>query len=182
MRAVRLQVPQDRRARSDAPHWPDKMKCWSLTFWAGTRACWRAILKCPMRSRPLTWLLLSVMLFLGGAYAWRLVNQRAARRVVMSTAQPRAQSPLSHAPLIVRPSPISLLSQPSALNSPPAPAQVPLTHHASSLSSPIRPHPSPIWFVAQPPSSSKTPCSILLNLSSWGSLTICRPRAIPAHT
>jgi len=73
------------------------------------------------------------MLFLGGAYAWRLVNQRAARRVVMSTAQPRAQSPLSHAPLIVRPSPISLLSQPSALNSPPAPAQVPLTHHASRI-------------------------------------------------
>ena len=84
-----------------------------------------------MRSRSLTWLLLSVMLFLGGAYARRLVNQRAARGFVVPTAQPRARSPVSHAPLIPSPSPIPLLSQPSSGNSPPAPS--PLTHHASRI-------------------------------------------------
>ena len=55
-----------------------------------------------MRSRPLTWLLLSVMLFLTGGYVWRLGKQCAAQRMVMPAVLTYPPSPVSHASPVLR--------------------------------------------------------------------------------
>ena len=44
------------------------------------------MLRCPMRSRRLIWLLLSVMLFVTGACIWRLGIKRADERSAVSGA------------------------------------------------------------------------------------------------
>jgi subtilisin-like proprotein convertase family protein len=69
------------------------------------------------------------MLFLAGAYVWRLGREYAAQRIVVPAAQPRSPSPVSPAPRIARLSPIPLLSQPSALTS--LPPKQSLTQHAT---------------------------------------------------
>ena len=88
-----------------------------------------------MRSRPLLWLLLSVMLFVAAAYLCRLGGQWATGRILVPAARSHSPSPVSHASPITPLSPIPLLSQPQALNSPP-PEQS-LTQHATRNTNPF---------------------------------------------
>src|ERR1039457_5112021 len=88
-----------------------------------------------MRSRPSIWLLVSVMLFVTGACCWRLGNKRAAERAAAPSLGPHAQTPVSRASGIMRTPPVSRLSQPGAIRSPPTAA--PLTHHASRITHPL---------------------------------------------
>ena len=88
-----------------------------------------------MRSRPLIWLLLSVMLFVAGACFWRLGGQWAAERIAVPAARSHSPSPVSRASPITPLSPIPLLSQPGALNSPPP--EQPLTQHATRNTNPF---------------------------------------------
>src|ERR1035441_1235196 len=64
-----------------------------------------------MRSRPLAWLLLSVMFFAGAFYFWRLGDKWAARQVAPPITH--------HASRITPPSSIPLLSGAGTLNLPP---------------------------------------------------------------
>src|ERR1017187_6895764 len=73
-----------------------------------------------MRSRPLAWLLLSMVFFAGAFYFWRLGDKWAARRSTTPVTQ--AQHPTSniqHPTSTGFPSPIPLLSQAGTLNVPP---------------------------------------------------------------
>src|ERR1019366_4783176 len=69
-----------------------------------------------MRSRPLTWLLVSVMLFVTGACLWRLGDRRAAERPVASSFWIHPPSPVPRAsrttpeprfPLLIQAGPLS---------------------------------------------------------------------------
>src|ERR1035437_4520224 len=75
-----------------------------------------------MRPRPLAWILLSVLCFVGTFYFWRLGDRWAAQRTAAPALPPRPPSPAV---------PIQLLSQAGTLNSPP-PTDSP-TNHASRI-------------------------------------------------
>ena len=61
-----------------------------------------------MRSRPLTWLLLSVMLFLTGVWCWRSGDRQAAERPFALPPQPHPPSPVFDASRIAAPLPLPL--------------------------------------------------------------------------
>ncbi|MGO8926542.1 MAG: S8 family serine peptidase [Limisphaerales bacterium] len=83
-----------------------------------------------MRWRPLTWLLLSVVLFAAAFYFWRLGDQWAAnKKTAARSAQSRPPALTPHASRISPSSPFQLLSQAGNLNSTPAPDSV--TNHAA---------------------------------------------------
>src|ERR1017187_2925097 len=103
-----------------------------------------------MRSRPLTWLSLSAMLFVTGACLWRLGGRWPSEQIVASSPQIRVQAPASLALRVTSPSPFTPLNKPGTLASPPTAS--PLTHHASRIT-----HPSSLRL-----SNTSTPLSQLL--------------------
>jgi subtilisin family serine protease/subtilisin-like proprotein convertase family protein len=111
-----------------------------------------------MRSRPLTWLQLSVMLFLTGACVWWLGSQWAAGRMAALSPQFRPSSHVSLAPRITSPSPLELLSGATPSNASPLPPLV--THQASRFT-----HPFPLRLRNTPKPLSqlvRSPAAILL--------------------
>src|SRR3974377_2151823 len=88
-----------------------------------------------MRSRPLIWLLVSVMLFVTGAWFWRVGDKWAAERVAAPSPRSNAPSPISRAGRIT-PAPLfQLLSDPGTLNSPPAPSST--AQHTTRNTNPL---------------------------------------------
>ena len=88
-----------------------------------------------MRSRPLIWLLLSVMLFVTGACFWWLGVKWAAERTAALSSPSHTPSPVTRPLRITPPGPFPLLSQPGTLNSPPATPS--LTQHATRNTNPL---------------------------------------------
>ncbi len=141
-----------------------------------------------MRSRPLIWLLLSVMLFVsrppvsgGWANSVRQSDRPSAccrpRFSVTCLSRIKHHAPGTHLAAKRARSP--------QLRRPRAPHASRITHHVPPFppsASPTRPRLSTCWSAAHPPSCSRTPCSIPLNPWPWTSPTICGPRAIPALT
>ena len=74
-----------------------------------------------MRLRPLLWLSISLLCFVGAFYSWRLGDQWAAKQA----AGPSAPAPATPAPRAARPvvsGPFALLTQPGSLNAAPVAA------------------------------------------------------------
>src|ERR1035437_737645 len=88
-----------------------------------------------MRSRSLTWLLLSVMLFVTGACVWRLRNQWPAGRMTASSPQAHAPSHVSRASRVTSSSPLEILSETAPHNS--LPAAPSATQHATRNTNPL---------------------------------------------
>jgi subtilisin family serine protease/subtilisin-like proprotein convertase family protein len=103
-----------------------------------------------MRSRPLIWLFVSVMLFVTGACCWRLRDKLAAKAKAEGRIQNAESRITHHGSRIVPPSPLPLVSQVGNLNALPAPDS--LTNHASRIT-----HPSPLRL-----SNTPTPLGQLL--------------------
>jgi subtilisin-like proprotein convertase family protein len=87
-----------------------------------------------MRSRPLIWILVSVVLFVTGVLLWRVGDKRAAERIAARSPHFHPAPPVDHASRIQPASPSPLLSAPGTLHWPPT--TDPLTHHTSRLTPP----------------------------------------------
>src|ERR1035437_1396754 len=88
-----------------------------------------------MRSRPVIWLLVCVMLFVAGACFWRAGDKWVAERTAALPPRFPAPSPVPREPPITPARPLSLLSRPSPLSSP-APTQS-VTQHATRNRNPL---------------------------------------------